>query len=259
MKGFILIYTLWIIGGVSVIISLISSKILFYNYYYNGYLNRLLSVYESKAVAVIALERSLRSMEANPGLLPLLEEPDTVSYAGREYKVYVSPEDAKLPIRFLGLNMIKRMLYTSGMKGKDADYYASKIAQGIQMEKYQHVGMLYWMLDEDYRLYLKIKDNVSFYTSRVNVNYASAEVLLSLGFTEKDIEKIMQYRKRGEFIDFFEFKSYLSDRWTEFEHIITLAPRPNLYRVKVKLVKPQEGQEVEYIISNDFSLIDRIQ
>lgn len=259
MKGFVLIYTLWIIGAVSVITLLVSSKIVLYTYYYNTLLDRLISLYESQAVAVIALERFFRRMEAQPWVLPDFGEPEIVSYGGREYNVYITPEDSKIPLRVLDLNGIRRMLQVLGVGDRDLDYYASKIARDINTEKYKNVGMIYWMLDEDYSLYLKIRDSVSFHTSRVNVNYATREVLLSVGFTEKDVEKIMRYRENKEFVDFFEFQNYLSTRWAEFERLITLAPRPHLYRVRVKQVKPRGGYEMEYIISSDFSTLDRLR
>lgn len=247
--GFVIIYTLWIMSALFVMLFIASVSVQSTYFGESIKRDRLAFIFESQAVARIALWRLLNSYPPTyTGILalPYLTE---ISVMNRTYEVIIEAEDSKVPINRLDTNGYERFAETL-LGNKDV---GKLIFEYVQRNGHiDSINELYNLIGED--AFFKVKKIITAYAPRLNLNYASYESLIIIGLSRNDIEAIISRRKYGV-INIMDVNNAFNEHIL-LKYVIS-TPRPSYYRVRVKMKKPFV-LEVEYILSPDVKILDRI-
>lgn len=247
--GYVLVYTLWMLSLLSTMLFSVSTSLNFLYKRDKTERDRTAFMYEAPAVAKLSLWRLLNSHPpAYPGLLSLPYE-TKIRVQKREYLVRIEAEDGKLPISKLSTDDWKRFLI-SFIQDKDM---AEEMAMSIyKIGGVKSINELYWVVGED--KFLKIKEYLSNYAPRLNVNYADDIAFYTIGFSKSDIELIKLERSEGP-VDIRRISNQANE-YIIIKYLVS-TPRPTYYRVKVQMLEPVR-LDTTFILSPDMQILDRL-
>lgn len=275
-KGSILVYTLWILSAVSLILSLTLSDLRILNLSAGKYTERYKFLIEAHAAAKIALLQALNFSSIVGRVRVNLEKNYSIALGARKYIVRLSAEDGRYPITIdfalsSELNKLFRALGFKDfesltdsildfqdkdnlvrLKGAEKDYY-EKFGYTPPNRKFISLEELIWVKDIDFLTYKKLKNYITVYTNRININYASKEVLIAIGFSQEQAKRIVELRKRSP-VSVQEIKRIVGAKWDFLRFRISLIPLPQMYRAEV--TSTQTGERVNLIITPNGKIVD---
>ena len=263
-------------GTASVILAYLLSEIKILNIFQRNFTQRYKFLIEAKAVSKLAILNAVKVGGFTQSTRVELNKVYRFNIQNRIYEVILSAEDGRYPLNpkfakshelerlfnVIGLDM-SHFLADSILDFQDSDNLVR--LNGAERDEYINLGYappnrplkslseLIWVKGINLTAYRKIKEYTTVYTQRINLNYASTEVLYALGFTKEQINRILKMRKRS-FLKPTEIKSIVGKRWTFLINRISLYPLPSVYRAYVR--EELSGEEVELILMPNGKIID---
>jgi hypothetical protein len=211
--------------------------------------DKLAFTFESQAVARIALWKLLNSYPPTyAGILTLPYEME-LKVMNRVYNVRIEAEDSKVPVNRLNLNELMNL----------TDIFLGDRNKGRLIFTYLQLNGRMNSVNELYNIigsngFGKLKDHVTAYSPRLNLNYADEKSIRVIGLGRGDIEAIISRRKDGV-VNIMDITNTFNE--TILLKYATSTPRPAYYRIKVRMAKPFYS-EAEYILSPDMQILDRL-
>ncbi len=275
-KGSVLIYTLWILAVVSLILSLVLYDLKLLNLQAGKQVERYKFLIESHAAAKVALLEALKFPSLVGRVKVNLNRNYIVDLGGRKYIVKLSAEDGRYPVTINYASTAELIRLFRALKLKSPEELADVILdfqdkdnlmrlRGAEDNYYRKFGYippnrklisleeLMWIKGIDFQTYEKLKDYVTVYSDRVNLNYAPEEVLLALGFSPQQAKRIVEERENRP-VSVQDIKMMLGGRWNLLRLRISLIPLPQLYRAEV--ISKLTGDRVELILKPNGRLVD---
>ncbi|RMH81406.1 MAG: hypothetical protein D6674_00245 [Acidobacteria bacterium] len=254
-RGYVLLFTLWMISFMSLTVFTLLASLREVYIRESTAKHKLAFIHESPAVAKVALWKLLNSYE--PTYTGILSIPSSqeLTILERKYKVLIEAEDAKLPINRVDNKAVENLLKILLKDGNmHKDLALKLIAERVHNNKgLDSINEIYYILGED--KFRRLKDYISTYISRTNLNYAHREVLYSLGFSKSEVEAVEVQRKQA-ILDINWFRNYNKDLWERIQNYVVLTPRPTYYRVKILMIEPIQ-LESTFVLSPDLRVVER--
>ncbi len=240
------------------------------------YIERYKFLIEAHAAAKIALFQALNFSSLVGRMKVNLEKIYSIDLESRTYTVKLSAEDGRYPITidYAISSELNKLFQVLGFKhvesltdsildfqdkdnlvrlnGAEKDYY-EQFGYTPPNRKLLSLQELLWIKGIDFFTYQKLKDYVGVYTNRINVNYASEEVLIAIGFSKEQAKRIIQEREKSP-ISVQEIRRMLGAKWEFLRFRISLIPLPQMYRAEV--VSELTGEKVSLIITPNGKIVD---
>ncbi|MGB9873871.1 MAG: hypothetical protein ACPLRS_02770, partial [Hydrogenobacter sp.] len=115
------------------------------------------------------------------------------------------------------------------------------------------LSAVYW-LSEDEKIYEMLINSVSSYPTRLNLNYAQRNTLLSLGLPESLIDEIQRAPKPLS----TEYLSEVISARPDTANTVSINPRSQYYRVQVQLKKPFRAYRT-FVMDGDFNIVSLVK
>jgi len=277
-RGIILVYVLLMLTAIlsSLSLFLFYSKHLYYSH--NELTTRFKILFEAYSVAKMAIAYSVKTINRLGGYSANIPAKFRIRIDSREYTALVEAEDGKLPIVYpyvepsaifnlfksLRINENKAVIISDSiidfqdpdnlkrLNGAEAEFYMEKNYSPPNKRLFSLQALL-WVRGIDYSVYTKIKPYVTVYSTKVNVNYASLEVLTAIGMPENVARIIIEERKK-RFISMRRVYELLGPYAKRIKTNLSYLSIPEFFRVTIR--EKMSGEELTLVLDLNAKLID---